>query len=187
MSSTRQNSCCCFILSQLVGQVTIQDCYEKYFGELVQSVECIVHHHELSEDIVQNLFLEMIQSHAVRKVADYQHLKRYLHLAVRCRAYDWLRSYKKLRTVPLYEIVNECGYATDPVERILLKEKIHAIAAFMTNAKERNRRIFLLHLDGINVRDLSRMFGIAPVTVYAVLSKMRSELKKFVWAEEKMR
>lgn len=185
MSTANQNSCCYFILAKSNDQVTIEGCYEKYFEELVQSVECIVHHHDLSEDIVQNFFLAIIQSGTVKKVANHQHLKRYLHLAVRCRAYDWLRSYKKLREVSLYEITNGCGYTADPAERIMLKEKMYAIATFMANVKERNRHIFLLHLDGINVKDIARIFSIAPVTVYAVLSKMRSNLKRFLFADEK--
>lgn len=36
-------------------QITIEECYKRYYAELVQLVEYIVHHHDLSEDIVQNL------------------------------------------------------------------------------------------------------------------------------------
>lgn len=186
MRDPNQNTGCCFIISNLGVQVTIEGCYEKYFGELVQSVECIVHHHDLSEDIVQNLFLEMIQSCNAKIVANDQHLKRYLHIAVRCRAYDWLRSYKKLRAISLYENVNGCGSVADPAEKIMLKEKMNTIATFMANVKERNRHIFLLYIDGINVKDLARIFDIAPTTVYAILGKIRSDLRKLLFVGEKM-
>ena len=176
-----------FIFSKLAGRVTIEECYEQYFEELVQSVECIVHHHDLSEDIVQNLFLELLQSCSTRNVTDYRHLKRYFHLAARRRAYDWLRSNKRKQAIPLYEILDKQEHFGDPAERILLKEDLQIITAFIAKQKDRNRRIFLLRVEGISVRRLARKFKIAPATVYAILSKIRRNLTDLVDKKEKIR
>lgn len=187
MSCDSHKVFCGFTFSKFTGQVTIEECYGRYFEELVQSLECIVHHHDLSEDIVQNLFLELLQSSSERKVDDYRHLKRYFHLAARRRAYDWLRTSKRMWTVPLSEAMNMQGFLLDPVESVLIKDEFQKIAAFIAKQQDRNRRIFLLRIDGASVKDLSHKFGIAPVTVYAILSKIRRDLKKFLCAEEKMR
>ena len=179
------NFCCrrlCggFIFTSITGKITLEECYDRYFEELVQSVECIIHHHDLSEDIVQNLFLELLQSKTVRKVADHQHLKRYFHLAARRRAYDWLRSNKRKYTVPLSEAMNMQGYLLDPTEKILLEEEFKFIAIFIATLQDRNRRLFISRIGGANVKDLSYRFRIAPVTVYTILSGIRRDLKKFL-------
>ena len=153
----------------------------------MQSVECIVHHHDLSEDIVQNLFLELLQSCSTRNVTDYRHLKRYFHLAARRRAYDWLRSNKRKQAIPLYEILDKQEHFWDPAERILLKEDLQIITAFIAKQKDRNRRIFLLRVEGISVGRLARKFKIAPATVYAILSKIRRNLRDLVDKKEKIR
>lgn len=185
MSCDSHKDFCGFTFSKFTGQVSIEECYGKYFEELVQSLECIVHHYDLCEDIVQNLFLELLQSGSVRKVTDHQHLKRYFHLAARRRAYDWLRSNKRIWMVPLSEATNMQGYLLDPAERILLNENFQMIRAFIEKQEERNQRIFLLRLEGMSVRIIARKFGIVPATVYAILSKMRLDLKKYMCAGEK--
>ncbi|MFR3786720.1 MAG: RNA polymerase sigma factor [Agathobaculum desmolans] len=186
MSCCRHNIYGVFIFSRITGSATLEDCYQWYFQELVQSVEHIIHHHDLSEDIVQNLFLELLQSQSVRVVADYQHLKRYFHLAARRRAYDWLRSNKRVRKVPLSEAMNMQRYLSDPVERILSKEEFRIITDCLRKQQDRNQRILLLRINGASVKTISHQFGIAPVTVYAILRKMRRDLKNCLCSEEKI-
>ena len=168
-------------------QITIEECYKRYYAELVQLVEYIVHHHDLSEDIVQNLFVELLQSHSMRKVMNLQHLKQYFRLAARCRAYDWLRLCERMRIAPTSGAVPVPMLEADmdPENHIMLVEQIQKIEIFLAMQQVRNRKIFLLYLSGIGVRSLAQIFGIATTTVYAILGKMRRSLKVFLHMEEK--
>ncbi|MBL1409463.1 RNA polymerase sigma factor [Sphingobacterium faecale] len=163
------------LLLQLQGgdEVAFGHLYDHYWASLYSYAYNRLRSKELSQDIVQEVFMDMWRR---RETLQIDNLSAYLHTAVR------FLTYKELKKLPLdhsyylefEEYLVSYIYADTAVQE---KEYQQLLASWIELLPEKRRKIFLLHyLDGLSTETIANDLGISRKTVQNQLQRAKTEL-----------
>ncbi|MCE2615924.1 MAG: RNA polymerase sigma-70 factor [Phocaeicola sp.] len=164
--------------------------YKIYYPKLVRFANTYLLSISDSENIVQDIFLQVWEAHG--NIPYGNHIHAYLFTAVKNRCIDFLRSLKKRETshlsdveqkeldLKLYslEMFDEQGFTLDELEK--------AITDAIASLPESCRRIFLLsRMEGLTYKEIAEQLDVSINTVEGQMSvalrKLRSVLKDYLY------
>ena len=164
-------------------EAAFDEIYDRYWKKLYNEAYKRLQNAELSEEVVQDVFVDLWKNNAQR---DIQQLYPYLLTATR---YQVFIVYKKLKSLPHFE---------EPLENMavshqgadafcLEKDLISAINDWLETQPEKRRKIFYLkYLEGMPTREIAQELNISQKTVQNQLNisqdSLRSSILKFFLA-----
>ncbi|HEX3006753.1 MAG TPA: RNA polymerase sigma-70 factor [Bacteroidales bacterium] len=160
--------------------------FTRYFEKLCLFAESIVKNHDLAEDIVEDIFLQLwinCKTHPIQIS-----LKSYLY---QCVYNNSVKSVSRQRK-------NVCSFQSDsidddafmsadyPVANLILQELEQKASEIVEALPEQCRRIYLLNRDeGLKYHEIASRLGISVGTVKTQMSrafaKLREDLKEFLY------
>lgn len=143
-------------------EAAIKLLFEQYYVPLVLFAKSYVQDHDVAKDVVQDVFVGMIQ--AREKFESIDNLKIYLYAAVKNRSLKYLRheDVKKryCQTMEQQE-PDEEEYA----DRILEEEVFALLKKAIEELPEQSRKVFLLTLEGKGNTEIAEILGLSIETV----------------------
>jgi len=146
--------------------------FKKHYIYLVAFANSFIHEIDISENIVQNIFVKLWEKRAKYQITS---LKGYLMVAVRNSCQNEIkrlqheRTYKQAKKTEI--IIEETNYPDSRAMDIIT----HAI----NQLPEQRKRIFKLNrLDGLKYREIADQLNISQKTVEAQMGKALKYLRK---------
>lgn len=151
--------------------------YDKYWKILFIAAYNVLKDKESSEDIVQEVFVNIWKKRAELNINS--SVKSYLYSAVIYRCYDYLRKTKKRIQVDLGEHLEQTKYYTNPETKLLYKELVAYIEAVIQELPEKCRAVYRLSReDGLTHKEIAEKLNISVRTVETHIFKATKVLKR---------
>jgi len=159
--------------------------YRAFFKPLWRVAYRTVHSPDVAEEMVQDVFLGIWQERQTLQVRESVSL--YLHVAIRHRAYNYLRHAK---VVERYEVGEDEASAlslvlptrlSDPATALAESETDRSLLAALAGLSERDRDILVLRWrEGWSFEEIGRVQGISSVAARLVVSRQQRRLRTFL-------
>lgn len=174
-------------LVQLVQQHDVrafEELYRRYVGRLSSSAYKRLKDRELTEEIVQDLFVNLWvkrQQLSVQKSVDV-----YLHTALRNAVIDWFRQQARRQAFIDAQQPDEETPSNDTENRIFYDDLQRSYRDVVELLPDKCRRVYELHQRGQSVAEIAEILAISPKTVESHLLKanhtLRDQLRHFAAA-----
>ena len=158
--------------------------YHTYKRMILGQAYDVTRRRDAAEEVAQEVFLYAAKNFSkFHKMLPAQ-AGRYLSLAARSRALDWLRNEKECQWEQEMDI-DYLGATVPGAEEIVLRQDtlrraIESVAAL----PERYRTVLELYLGGFTPKELSSMLGLTEATVYKRLHRGFAKVRKEVAEDE---
>jgi RNA polymerase sigma-70 factor (ECF subfamily) len=157
--------------------------YDCCCAPLLQVALAIVHHREMAEEIVADVFIAVWRHK--KELRGITNLKWYLYAATRNIALNYLRKYAHKKTWHLDEAFLP-EYETDPEARLISNEMMQHINAAINALPPQCRLIFkLVKEDGLKYREVADLLNVSIKTVenqVGIALKKLAKVKAFLQA-----
>lgn len=163
--------------------------HERYFREHYQPLcyfaSNLLHDDEASEDVVQNVFYQIISKQL--SFESEQHMRSYLYVAVRNACINTIRANKKLKTVSLSDDAEDRPSVGDiadttPEDLERLEQQtllLQQLSTYIEELPPRYKEIFVLSfVKEMKNGEVAEALGISINTVKVVKQKVKNRLKE---------
>jgi RNA polymerase sigma-70 factor (ECF subfamily) len=162
----------------------LKNLHQKFFDKLTVYALSILHHQEIAEEIVSDVFIDIWLKRKYLLLKD--NLQSYLFKAVHNKCIDYLRSLKtikKQKTVELYSLL-ENDILVEPnfiVENIFSKNLEQTIQQAISKLPSKRKEIFLLsRIENLSYQQIADKLSISVNSVKTQISRSVEFLKKEV-------
>lgn len=152
---------------------------EKYANDIYRVAFCYCRNKSDAEDIVQSVFLKLLQSEV--EFQDEMHKKKWLVRVTANLAKDFCTSYWKQKVVPLETA------ATETETSINTKEPSALYEAVMSLPQKYRPVVHLYYYEDYSVKEIAEILNIKETTVQTRLMRARQKLKEILkeaWQDE---
>lgn len=162
----------------------LKDLFEEYFDKLTIYALSILHQHEIAEEVVSDVFINIWQKK--EKLVSDQKLHSYLFRCVHNKCIDYLRSQKTVKnqkTVALYlllddEVFSESNFV---IEKIFSKNLEETIKNAINKLPEKRKEIFLLNrIENLSYQQIADKLSLSVNSVKTQISRSVEFLRKEV-------
>lgn len=154
----------------------LSDIYNAYWRPLFLSSYGMLKSKEISEDIVQDVFLDIWRKRENLHITI--SLKAYLYACTRYKVYDHFRKNKDVLNVELFENLNNRAYQATPMTKLMHKELRQHIENVVATLPEKCRQIYVLSRDEqLSHKEISEKLNISTKTVENHITKALKKLK----------
>lgn len=159
---------------------TFEKLFSDYYATLVSYATTYTKREDVSEDIVQDLFVTLWENQ--RSFSSRAALRAYLYISVKNAALDYLK-HLSVEDHYLHEAwLDLLGQVA--ADNTICKEEIHRRLFKLIDAlPERCREIFLLHLDGKGNEEIARQLSLSIETVKTQKKRAMKTLRE-KWGNE---
>lgn len=148
------------------------DLFNNFYNSLVYFSTQYVGRKEIAEDIVQELFAGLWESH--REYLSYNGFKTFLYISVKHASLDWLK-HKKVEERFLSVSTTETD---DDLEWKIMEEEIYrTLLQVVSELPRRCQEIFNLHLQGKKNDEIAALLGLSVLTVKTQKKKAAHYIK----------
>ena len=136
--------------------------YNRYWLELYDTAYMRLHNKEQVEDIIQDIFIKLWIRRAELQIENPQ---AYLHTAVRFRVFNYVE--RDLAHESFFEPFESIAFATSSAdEKILEKELLDLVHAYIESLPDKRRKIFLMHIkENLTTKEIAERLNISQKTV----------------------
>lgn len=152
---------------------------EKYANDIYRVAFCYCRNKSDAEDIVQSVFLKLLQSEV--KFQDEMHKKKWLVCVTANQAKDFSTSYWKQKVVPLETATTEAGACMNTIEPSALYE------AVMSLPQKYRPVVHLYYYEDYSAKEIAEILNVKETTVQTRLMRARQKLKEMLkeaWQDE---
>lgn len=150
--------------------------YKKYWQMMYLAAYNLVHDKEISEDIVQDIFVNLWNKRDNILIST--SLQSYLYTSTIYKVYDFFRKDKKMIKVDLLEDFNENIQSFTPETKILHEELIQHIESLIDQLPEKCRVVFKLSREEeLTNKEIAVKLNISQRTVEGHITKALSILR----------
>jgi RNA polymerase sigma-70 factor (ECF subfamily) len=168
------------------AQAALQILYEALFKQLWHVAYRIVRAQDLAEEMVQDVFLSLWEQRQSLVVRDA--LSLYLHVAIRNRAYDYIRHRKiaeRHATAREEDFQSRLGLwpsaMANPEDNLAETEADRALRAALAGISERDRDILILRWrEGWSFDEIGQALGLSSVAARTVVTRQQRRLRVFL-------
>lgn len=179
-----------FIIAAIENQSDrefMESLYVKNYSIMYKKAISLVKSHHEAEDIVESVFIKLIDDIGVLRNCKQTALKSYLLSCVRNAAIDRLRRQKKQYSFydvnERLESLPEDGYADDGLIRA---EQIHSVACALKKLPDRERELLKMkYFDEMPDADTAELLGISRDSLRSRLNRARKKLAALIMEVEK--
>lgn len=154
--------------------------YRRYVGRLTNSAYKRLKDRELTEEIVQDLFVNLWVKR--QQLTVQKSVEAYLHTALRNAVIDWFRQQAR-RQAFLDAQPDEELPTNDTEDRVFYDDLQHRYQGVIELLPDKCRRVYELHQRGQSVAEIAEILGVSPKTVESHLLKanhtLRDQLRHF--------
>ncbi|CAG5008192.1 hypothetical protein DYBT9275_04214 [Dyadobacter sp. CECT 9275] len=158
------------------SEAAFDEIYNRYWKRLYNEAFRRLHDSELSEEVVQDIFIDLWASRDRKEIG---HLQSYLMTAVR---YQVFMIYNKNKKLPYFEEpldYIQCPEGAD--SGCFEKDLIAAVQLWLSHQPEKRREIFRLrYLEQMSTREISEELKISQKTVQNQLNGSQSSLRSSI-------
>lgn len=156
----------------------IKSLFEKYYSSLCRFVFKMTNDKAVSEDLVQELFIQMWERH--QQGQEFTNPKAYLFQSASNRAITWLRKGKLISLDQLYEDRTEPATDwADPIQQIEANDLESRLEKSILQLPESARAVFLLsRQQQMSYKEIAETLEISTSTVEKHMIKALSLLRK---------
>lgn len=147
--------------------------YDLYYNTLCLFGLRMLKEEKVAEDVVQDVFVNLWK--ARETIESELHLKMYLYQSMRHRCLNYIRI-KKLEE----DYREECALleSEDGFENAVVEEEVHRmVMEEIDSLPQEQRRVILLHLEGMNNIEIAEVMNISVNTVKTHKARARHQLK----------
>jgi RNA polymerase sigma-70 factor (ECF subfamily) len=145
-------------------QSAYKELYLLFYKPLLQFGYSFVRSHEMAEEIVSDVFVNLWKKRA--QITDIQNLRLYLFVSTKNTALNYLRSQKKpLLQAEQYQVQLQSIYF-DPERLMITAEMVNRVQAAIRKLPPRCQLIFkLVKEDGLKYREVAELLSLSVKTV----------------------
>lgn len=145
-------------------QSAYKELYLLFYKPLLQFGYSFVRSHEMAEEIVSDVFVNLWKKRA--QITDIQNLRLYLFVSTKNTALNYLRSQKKpLLQAEQYQVQLQSIYF-DPERLMITAEMVNRVQAAIRKLPPRCQLIFkLVKEDGLKYREVAELLNLSVKTV----------------------
>jgi len=157
-----------------------EELYRRYVGRLTNSAYKRLKDREVTEEIVQDLFVNLWVKR--QQLAVQKSVEAYLHTALRNAVIDWFRQQAR-RQAFLDAQPDEEPPTNDTEDRVFYDDLQRSYRGVVELLPDKCRRVYELHQRGQSVAEIAEILAISPKTVESHLLKanhtLRDQLRHF--------
>jgi RNA polymerase sigma-70 factor, ECF subfamily len=152
-----------------------EDIFHEHYAPLCNYAAKIVRDFEAAEEIVQDLFVNLLDNQALDKV---EHIDRFLIRSVKFRCIDFIRRKEKLHTIPLEYLEENDVVDSEPDS----EEEIHALFLYMVaKLPPKTKEVFMLvRQTGLSYKEAAEKLDISIKTVENQMSRAFKKMRTFL-------
>jgi len=149
----------------ITDQSRFNDLFRAHYARLVNRVFRIVREQSISEDIVQNLFIDIWKKKD--SIHNIDALGAYLNKAALFKTYDYLRKEKLNKQSSQEELdLNMPSPLATPEDQMISNEKVRKIKSTIDQLPDKGRAIFYMsRRDGLSYKEIAETLEISQKTV----------------------
>ncbi len=149
--------------------------FHQYYSPLCNYATKIIMDDAMSEDIVQNLFIQLWENN---KLSDIKNPEYFLLRAVKYKCIDYLRTKKTKEKIPLQDLNDVLGIS----ENELLEEDIEPLFHYFTaKLPPKTREVFLLsRKSGLSYKEIAEEMDITVKTVESQMGRALRKMKELL-------
>ncbi|NLB21558.1 MAG: RNA polymerase sigma factor [Clostridium sp.] len=130
--------------------IDIETLYQEYHGDIYRHLFWLTHNSDLSEDLLQETFLQAIKSiHSFRGDSS---VKTWLFSIAR---HLWIGNLRKKKIITSDEDISHIIVAIDYEKELHNKEIIERIFALIATKDEKTRKVFFMRVNGYSYYEIS--------------------------------
>lgn len=152
-------------------QEALKELYRQLYKKLVQFAYVLVRSRELSEEVVEDVFIKLWSRRA--QARDIQNLKVYLYIATKNTALNYLsKKAAELTTAPFdFLDIETADVSPSPDQIMITAEMLRKMQAAVDALPPRCKMIFkLIREDGLRYKEVSDILGISVNTIDAQMA-----------------
>ena len=152
-------------------QGALKELYQLLYKKLVQFAYVLVRSRELSEEVVEDVFIKLWSRRG--QVTNIQNLKVYLYIATKNTALNYLSKRAiELTTAPFdYLDIETAEVSSSPEQLMITAEMLRKMQAAVDALPPRCKMIFkLIREDGLKYKEVSDILGISVNTIDAQMA-----------------
>lgn len=165
----------------MIAQKILHDLYDAHSRELFIYILGFVHNHEIAEDLLQDVFVRLIQ-YSQTRTPDMEHIRAMLFRIARNAAIDYLRRKEAVR----FENLNDKHPVTSgdtAGEALEMEDLYRLISEHLARFDEVSRSVFTMRVDlGYTFGEIAALLGISERTakrkMKAVLLSLAESLEE---------
>jgi len=156
--------------------------FDHFYSRLVNFCHLLVHSYEASEDIVSNVFYQLLKNR--KKATQIDNLEKYLYQAVRFQAFKYLKKSVNKGAVHYTESHKDHFIDTRSPEGDYIASELEQIMLdTVESLPPKRKQIFkMIKEDGLKYKEVASLMGISLKTVEAHLAMAVRELREKVSA-----
>lgn len=150
--------------------------YNKYWKPLYNSAFNVLKNKELSEDVVQNIFISLWNNR--KKLTIKVSLKSYLYTSTRYQVFAIIRKNKSISHIQLLDDLDNRIKRTSPETELMFKELVAQINTVVDSLPDKCRKVYKLSREKqLSHKEISLELNISTKTVENHISKALKTLK----------
>lgn len=154
----------------------LSDIYNAYWQPLFLSSYNLLKSKELSEDIIQDVFLDLWNKR--ESLIINISLKAYLYACTRYKVYEYFRKNKNKLRVDLLDDLNKRLTESTPLTKLMHKELVQHIENVVATLPEKCRLVYTLSREQkLSHKEIAEQLNISPKTVENHITKALKTLK----------
>ncbi|WP_111709925.1 RNA polymerase sigma factor [Lutibacter citreus] len=154
----------------------LTEIYNAYWKSLFLSSYSLLKNKETSEDIIQDVFLDIWKKREQLKITI--SLKAYLYACTRYKVYDYFRKNKKGINVDLIENLNTRAYQATPATKLMHKELVEHIETVVSTLPKKCREIYLLSREEqLSHKEIAQKLNISTKTIESHITRALKTLR----------
>ncbi|MCX2682122.1 sigma-70 family RNA polymerase sigma factor [Galbibacter sp. EGI 63066] len=153
----------------------IEEFYIKKKQEMISYSYSICKDMEMSKDIVQNLFLDLLQ----KDLSEIENIDGYVYKAIKLNTYNLLYRHTKKKGImkTIYKEKNNVGIINNEKHYDFIKESI--LKGYIESLPEKRQKAFIMkRLEGRSIREISKIMCISKKTVENHITNAIKDLKR---------
>jgi len=154
----------------------LSDIYNAYWKPLFLSSYALLKNKEISEDIIQDVFLELWKKRENLKITI--SLKAYLYACTRYKVYNHFRKNKNGLNIELFENLNNRVYQSTPLTKLMHKELLQHINVVVASLPEKCKQVYTLSREKqLSHKEIAEQLNISTKTVENHITKALKTLR----------
>lgn len=154
----------------------LSEIYNAYWQPLFLSSYNILKSKEISEDIIQDVFLDLWNKRETLKINI--SLKAYLYACTRYKVYDYFRKNKNELNIELFDDLNKRLTQSTPLTELMHKELVQHIENVIATLPEKCRMVYTLSREQkLSHKEIAKQLNISTKTVENHITKASKTLK----------
>lgn len=169
-------------IAEKSNEASFERLFRHYFIQLVDYIHAIIHHRQASEDIAEDIFINIWQNRDTLQTIN--SIPYYLYAAAKNRAINYLTRNKNNKYVNLDQVAEEMFISfSTPENHISGKEDLHIVMTAINKLPAKCRSIFrLVKEEGMSYKEVA---GILEISQKTVENQMNIAFKKIFETMEK--